>query len=39
MGGPPYSFTVHGPDEFDNPEGFALASKICDASFVVLVPP
>jgi colanic acid/amylovoran biosynthesis glycosyltransferase len=37
MGGPPYSFTVHGPDEFDAPVGFSLAEKIADASFVVAI--
>jgi glycosyltransferase involved in cell wall biosynthesis len=35
MGGPPYSFTVHGPDEFDAPIGLSLGSKIADAVFVV----
>src|SRR5262249_12460836 len=24
LGGPPYSFTVHGPEEFDRPEAMAL---------------
>jgi len=37
LGGPPYSFTVHGPDEFDAPRSFALAEKIADASFVVAI--
>jgi colanic acid/amylovoran biosynthesis glycosyltransferase len=37
MGGPPYSFTVHGPDEFDAPVGFALADKITGAAFVVAI--
>lgn len=37
MGGPTYSFTVHGPDEFDAPMGFALGSKLEDASFVVAI--
>jgi glycosyltransferase involved in cell wall biosynthesis len=37
MGGPPYSFTVHGPDEFDEPVGFSLGSKIEDAAFVVSI--
>jgi glycosyltransferase involved in cell wall biosynthesis len=35
LGGPPYSFTVHGPDEFDDPRGHLLAEKIADAGFVV----
>jgi colanic acid/amylovoran biosynthesis glycosyltransferase len=37
MGGPPYSFTVHGPDEFDAPLGFALPEKISGAAFVVAI--
>ncbi len=37
MGGPSYSFTVHGPDEFDAPVGLSLASKAADAAFVVAV--
>jgi colanic acid/amylovoran biosynthesis glycosyltransferase len=37
MGGPPYSFTVHGPDELDAPLGFCLPSKIADSSFVVAI--
>jgi glycosyltransferase involved in cell wall biosynthesis len=37
MGGPPYSFTVHGPDELDAPIGLSLGSKIEDASFVVAI--
>lgn len=37
MGGPSYSFTVHGPDEFDAPIGLSLASKAADAEFVVAV--
>lgn len=35
MGGPRFSFTVHGPDEFDAPEALALAQKIAGAQFVV----
>jgi colanic acid/amylovoran biosynthesis glycosyltransferase len=35
LGGPPYSFTVHGPDEFLNPMG--LEHKIHHASFVVAI--
>ena len=35
MGGPTFSFTVHGPEEFDNPLGWSLADKIALASFVV----
>jgi colanic acid/amylovoran biosynthesis glycosyltransferase len=37
LGGPTYSFTVHGPDEFDAPIGFSLASKLEDSSFVVAI--
>lgn len=37
MGGPSYSFTVHGPDEFDAPEGLSLGSKAADAEFVVAI--
>ena len=35
LGGPPYSFTVHGPDEFLRPIG--LLEKIRYASFVVAI--
>ena len=37
LGGPPYSFTVHGPEEFDRPAGLHLAEKIERAKFVVAV--
>ena len=37
LGGPSYSFTVHGPDEFDAPIGFDLRGKIADAAFVVAI--
>ena len=37
MGGPPYSFTVHGPDEFDRPQALHLADKVAAASFVVAI--
>lgn len=33
-GGPPFSFTVHGPDEFDAPVAISLAAKIERAAFV-----
>jgi glycosyltransferase involved in cell wall biosynthesis len=36
-GGPPFSFTVHGPDEFDAPISLSLAEKIEAASFVVAI--
>ncbi|MGR3782670.1 MAG: colanic acid biosynthesis glycosyltransferase WcaL, partial [Albimonas sp.] len=34
MGGPSYSFTVHGPDELFDPEGGSLGLKIEHAAFV-----
>ena len=37
LGGPPFSFTVHGPDEFDDPAGLALGEKIMHAKFVVAI--
>lgn len=37
LGGPPYSFTVHGPDEFDHPVELSLGEKIAHASAVVAV--
>jgi colanic acid/amylovoran biosynthesis glycosyltransferase len=37
LGGPPYSFTVHGPEEFDHPVELSLAEKIHRASAVVAV--
>jgi glycosyltransferase involved in cell wall biosynthesis len=37
LGGPGYSFTVHGPEEFDRPEAIGLAEKIKHAKFVVAV--
>jgi colanic acid/amylovoran biosynthesis glycosyltransferase len=35
LGGPSYSFTVHGPEEFDRVSGLALSQKIQRAAFVV----
>lgn len=37
MGGPPYSFTVHGPDEFDKATILGFASKARHAAFVVAI--
>ena len=37
LGGPQYSFTCHGPDEFDCPYGIALRAKIENASFVIAI--
>ena len=36
-GGPPFSFTVHGPDEFDAPVTLSLPAKIDAANFVVAI--
>jgi len=36
-GGPPFSFTVHGPDEFDAPVELSLGRKIAAAQFVVAI--
>lgn len=33
----PYSFTVHGPEEFDKPEFLSLSTKIEHAAFVVAI--
>lgn len=35
--GLPYSFTVHGPDEFDRPEYLGLPTKVRHAAFVCVV--
>ncbi len=37
LGGPPWSFTVHGPTEFDMPRFIGLAEKIRRCAFVVAV--
>jgi colanic acid/amylovoran biosynthesis glycosyltransferase len=37
LGGPPFSFTVHGPEEFDSPAGLHLGEKIERAAFVAAV--
>ena len=37
LGGPPFSFTVHGPEEFDKPQALKLAEKIQQAAFVVAI--
>ena len=37
LGGPPYSFTAHGPEEFDQPLALKLADKARHAAFVVAV--
>lgn len=37
LGGPPYSFTVHGPEEFDKPIYLGLPEKIKRSAFVVAI--
>jgi colanic acid/amylovoran biosynthesis glycosyltransferase len=37
LGGPRFSFTVHGPEEFDMPGGLHLGEKVQRASFVAAV--
>ena len=37
LGGPSYSFTVHGPEEFDKPTFLKLREKVRHASFVVAI--
>jgi len=37
LNGVSYSFTVHGPEEFDKPEAISLKDKIHHASFVVAI--
>lgn len=37
MGGPEYSFTVHGPEEFDRASNIALTEKINRAKFVIAI--
>ena len=37
LGGPQYSFTIHGSEEFDKPYQWKLREKIADATFVVAV--
>ena len=37
LGGPSYSFTIHGPEEFDKPEFIKLAEKINSCAFVVAI--
>jgi colanic acid/amylovoran biosynthesis glycosyltransferase len=37
LGGPPYSFTVHGPEEFDKPGALHLGEKVRRAAFVVAI--
>lgn len=37
LGGPPYSFTVHGSEEFDMPIALALKTKVSHARFVAAI--
>ena len=37
LGGPPFSFTVHGPDEFDRPTALDLEGKVNDAEFTIAI--
>jgi glycosyltransferase involved in cell wall biosynthesis len=37
LGGPPWSFTVHGPEEFDNAANIALAEKVRSCAFVAAI--
>jgi len=37
MGGPKFSFTVHGPEEFDAPRALSLGRKIQHAAFTVAI--
>jgi colanic acid/amylovoran biosynthesis glycosyltransferase len=37
LGGPPWSFTVHGPEEFDRSQSIGLAEKIRRSAFVVAI--
>ncbi len=37
LGGPGYSFTVHGPEEFDRPRALSLGTKAARARFTVAI--
>lgn len=37
LGGPPFSVTMHGPDEFDAPVALSIADKVHDAAFTVAI--
>jgi glycosyltransferase involved in cell wall biosynthesis len=37
LGGPPWSFTVHGPEEFDKPRLISLAEKVRRCNFVAAI--
>ncbi|WP_312525035.1 glycosyltransferase [Paracoccus sp. (in: a-proteobacteria)] len=37
LGGPRYSFTVHGPEEFDSPQALDLGGKVHDSHFCAAI--
>jgi colanic acid/amylovoran biosynthesis glycosyltransferase len=37
LGGPTFSFTVHGPEEFDRPQALALGEKVRRSAFVAAI--
>jgi glycosyltransferase involved in cell wall biosynthesis len=37
LGGPPFSFTVHGPQEFETPDGIHLREKIRACAFCIAI--
>lgn len=37
IGGPGYSFTVHGPEEFDSPVALSLGEKVAGSAFTVAI--
>jgi colanic acid/amylovoran biosynthesis glycosyltransferase len=37
LGGPVYSFTVHGPEEFDKPQFLGIGEKVRHSAFVVAI--
>ena len=37
LGGPPYSITVHGPEDFDAPRALRLGAKVHNATFVAAI--
>ncbi|UWR23518.1 glycosyltransferase [Sulfitobacter sp. S190] len=37
LGGPAYSFTVHGPEEYDAPRALSLGTKVASAKFAVAI--
>jgi len=37
LGGPSFSFTVHGPEEFDRPESLSLGEKVTRSAFAVAI--